>query len=188
MRHYMSRLLTLFGCIALAWHLHARVGAAQQVVPVPCPDLLGPRPIVVDGIVFSGVTFIKLWTTSVNGGYYTTSPSDPVSDNGMWVWFDAHVDLLCYDLYYPNGVIQHAYSVVNTYGPLLPSGGGGGGCGTELLPDPGDPDPPCPGGGTGGGTGGRGGGGGCTVEWIIIEVQDSSGNWVTWWQGYARVC
>jgi len=179
MRYRTRDVLVMLTLAAIAQQAAVRPAAAQRIVPVPCPALLGPRPIVVDGIVFSGVTFIMVRTTASNGGYYTTSPSEPVSDDGLWVWIDAAVSLLCYDIYYPTApiqVIQHAYEVVETYGPLIPisSGGGGGSCDYQIIPDP--SAPPCPdGGGGGGGGGGTGGDGGSGSGTLCSSLQLAPG-------------
>ena len=95
MRCYLKSNLTVVMAFATLFNVvSARPASAQEIVPRVCPDLLGPRPIVIDGIVFSGVTFIKKYPTVLNGGYYETSPPDPVSDDGRWVWMHAAVSLL----------------------------------------------------------------------------------------------
>lgn len=114
-----------------------------------------------------------------------------VSRNRCWAKcrklpaFDKRLRALCW------GGCMAAYALCKARERALapPAAGGcSSGCETQIIYDPETCDADS-GGCSGGGGGGDDGGGGsnCTVQWIVIEVNDGSG-WRTWWEGYATVC
>ncbi len=87
MRWRVTGLIVVFGVMMLS---RSPLLLADGTSPEPCPTWLPAPTIKVDGIRFSGLTLHLEYRTASNGGYYSTRPDVPKSDDGYWSWMDAH--------------------------------------------------------------------------------------------------